>query len=421
MVQHLEALQYSEYEQDIHFMRKALKLARKGKYTTSPNPAVGCVIVKDNEIIGCGYHHQAGQPHAEVMALRSAKQSVEGATCYVTLEPCAHYGRTPPCAKALCEAKVKRVVIATTDPNPLVAGKGIAILEDAGIKVEVGVCQEQALHLNRAFFKSISQRLPYTVVKFGMSIDAKLALSNGESKWITNKECRSDVQRLRLWADAMITSHVTVKLDNCRLNVRYEELPKKFKQRFAPDEIKQPLKVVLDSHGSLLENDTYEQYDIFKTGKCYLVVGSHEPLTKEVEVTLDNGGRVVKSVAADFLVKEIDEHVSLVTVPMSCHSVFKAGAFVKEEHIDLISVLKFLDSLQVRIAMVEAGAHLGSAFFTQGLVDECYLYVGTMILGTGAQDAFTMQEPKHLCDAFAFSSCKIKALGDNVCYHLLKK
>lgn len=268
---------------DKHFMKLALQLAQRGVYTTSPNPAVGCVIVRDGEVIGKGYHHQAGQPHAEIMAMRNAQEhgySVEGAVVYVTLEPCSHFGRTPPCAQALCDAHVKKVVVAMTDPNPKVAGQGIAMLRAAGIEVVEGVCHKAAQELNRAFFYSITHKRPWVFVKYGMSLDAKLALSNGESQWITGLESRSDVQRLRLWSDAIITSHVTVKTDNPRLNVRVHELPAEINEELEPALLKQPLRIVIDSHGSLCAKRNkrlLEPYSMFHDGINYLVVGTKDP------------------------------------------------------------------------------------------------------------------------------------------------
>lgn len=264
---------------DKHFMKMALKQAYKGQYTTSPNPAVGCVFVRNGKVIGKGYHHKAGQPHAEIMAMHDAHDDVAGATAYVTLEPCSHYGRTPPCAKALCDADVARVVIASVDPNPKVAGRGIAMLQEAGVEVKVGVCKREADELNRAFFKSIQAKRPYTLVKFGTTLDGKVALSNGDSKWITGKEARSDVQRLRLWSDAIITSHTTVKADNPQMSVRLNELPPKIADKLDLDLFSQPIKVIIDSHGTFCQN--YDQsllqpYSIFATGDNYIVVGTHD-------------------------------------------------------------------------------------------------------------------------------------------------
>ena len=272
-------------QSDKHFMKLALKQARRGFYTTSPNPAVGCVIVRDGKVLGKGYHHQAGQPHAEIMAMRDAEErgnTICGATVYVTLEPCSHYGRTPPCAKALCEALVKRVVIAMGDPNPKVSGRGIAMLEEAGIEVKVGVCEKQAQELNRAFLYSITHKRPWVFVKYGMSLDSKLALSSGESQWITGIDARADVQRLRLWSDVIITSHATVKSDNPRMTVRVRELPDEVRKKLDLDLIRQPRRVVIDSMGTLCAERNLrllEPYSLFKDGENYIVVGCAESLS----------------------------------------------------------------------------------------------------------------------------------------------
>ena len=175
----------SEFTQDQYWMQRAIELARLGQYSTKPNPNVGCVIVKQGQLIGEGYHPKAGQPHAEVFALRQAGDNAKDATAYVTLEPCAHYGRTPPCAEALVKAQVKKVVLACFDPNPLVAGKGIKILQDAGIEVETDVCTESAAALNFGFLKAMSTGLPYVRLKIASSLDGRTAMASGESKWIT--------------------------------------------------------------------------------------------------------------------------------------------------------------------------------------------------------------------------------------------
>jgi len=183
--------------QDQYWMQQAIELARLGQYSTKPNPNVGCVIVKDGQLIGEGYHPKAGQPHAEVFALRQAGEHAKGATAYVTLEPCAHYGRTPPCAEALVKAQVKKVVVACSDPNPLVAGKGVQILQAAGIEVETGLCVETAKTLNLGFLKAMSMGSPYVRLKIASSLDGRTAMASGESKWITGAIARQDVQHWR--------------------------------------------------------------------------------------------------------------------------------------------------------------------------------------------------------------------------------
>lgn len=266
---------------DEYYLEMALAEAQKGRFTTSPNPAVGCVIVRDSKILGMGYHHCAGQPHAEIMALRAADYQVNNATAYVTLEPCSHYGRTPPCAKALIDAGISRVVIGSTDPNPKVSGRGIKMLEESGIEVKIasGKIAKKCVKLNRAFFKSIKSGRPFTILKYGMSLDGKVALSTGESKWITNNACRSDVQRLRLWSDALITSHKTITSDNPKLNVRLEDVPIKLLTGLDTTLITQPIKVIIDSHAQLLPHYSLkdlDKYAIFTSGENYIVVGTNE-------------------------------------------------------------------------------------------------------------------------------------------------
>lgn len=622
---------------DKDYMHIALKAAAYGRYTTSPNPAVGCVIVRDDKILSVGFHNRAGEPHAEIMALRSAKESVEGATCYVTLEPCSHYGRTPPCAKALCEAKVKRVVVAMADPNPKVSGRGIKMLRDAGIKVKVGVLAEEAYKLNRAFFKAMKTQRPFTLVKYGMSLDSKLALSSGESQWITNAKSRSDVQRLRLWSDAIITSRETVMLDNPRLNVRVSELPMSVKRNLGSRDIKQPVRVIIDSHGALCKDRDPAKllpYSIFNTGFCYIVHGTHEPFAVpdknnnsnlitptnsgcgcgdpacSAHISMRNGddpSHIKFEVEDDTPVKgkkgakgkagkgkgkgKLKKGESLATTPVSSeyvlgsadlssalkkapelsinttisaqaaaelkmdleavsnaanksiaelasgngvntlpqetagvasierltrlssadsdlglkasknsnknkvkasetgvsagslilptrsanllvtnsknekvvayekgdskdndvwtpeftqaqgdgltteNNVVLTGAnfkverwlenvyvvsvpFTKDidgsEHVDLGAVLDFLGAQEIRVAMVESGPSLASAFMRAGLVDECYCYIAPKILGNGAYNAFNFPEPERLAEAITFEKCKVKSFGNDV-------
>ncbi len=235
---------------DTEMMARAIKLARKGQYTTRPNPCVGCVIIREDKIVGEGYHIAAGGPHAEVHALRMAGELAQGATAYVTLEPCSHYGRTPPCAEALINAKVKRVVVAVTDPNPQVSGRGISMLEAQGIKVEVGLHQAEAAALNHGFMKRMATELPWVSVKLASSLDGKTALSNGVSKWITGPKARQDVQRMRARHCAVITGIETILADDPSLNVRVPELGSLL-ETIDSDLIKQPLRVVLDSKARL--------------------------------------------------------------------------------------------------------------------------------------------------------------------------
>ena len=211
-------------ERDQFFMARALRLARKGLYSTHPNPRVGCVIVRDGEIVGEGWHARAGEPHAEVHALRQAGDKARGATAYVTLEPCSHHGRTPPCADALVAAGVSRVVAAMQDPNPQVAGSGLLRLAQAGIEVASGVLESEARALNAGFIKRMESGLPFVRVKSAMSLDGRTAMASGESQWITGPAARAAVQRLRARASVVLTGADTVLADGARLTVRPDEL-----------------------------------------------------------------------------------------------------------------------------------------------------------------------------------------------------
>lgn len=230
---------------DAHYMARALELAAKGRFSTHPNPRVGCVIVRDGQVVGEGWHVRAGEPHAEVHALRAAGANARGATAYVTLEPCSHHGRTPPCADALVDAGVARVVAAMQDPNPEVAGRGLQRLAQAGIATHSGVMEQEARALNRGFLKRMEHGLPFVRVKLAMSLDGRTAMASGESQWITGPAARSAVQRLRAEASVVLTGADTVLADNARLTVRAEELGLDAEQT-ALAMSRPPLRVLID-------------------------------------------------------------------------------------------------------------------------------------------------------------------------------
>ena len=235
---------------DIQYMQQAINLAKLGRFTTSPNPNVGCVIVKNNQVIGQGYHQKAGQGHAEVNALKQAGDNANGATAYVTLEPCSHYGRTPPCADGLITAGISRVVVAMMDPNPLVAGRGIEKLQCAGIQVDSGVLEQQANALNPGFIKRMQTNLPFVTVKLGVSLDGRTALENGVSQWITASDARVDVQQFRAQHCAILTGSGTVLKDNPSLNLRWQELGS-VRDVINESQLRQPIRVVIDSHNQV--------------------------------------------------------------------------------------------------------------------------------------------------------------------------
>ncbi len=374
-------------------MRMALKLARKGRFATSPNPAVGCIIVRDHVIIGSGFHHRAGEDHAEVMALKSAGYRVEGATAYVTLEPCSHYGRTPPCARSLVKAGIARVVMAMTDPNPKVSGKGIAILKEGKVRVDSGLLADKAYRLNRAFFKSVSGQGPYVVVKVAASLDDKSALRSGESQWITSAKSRQKVQSLRARSDAIITGVKTVLQDNPRLNVRYGELSAKIRRNcYLWD--KQPLKVILDSHGKLV--GALKDFQLFSEGKNLLCVADRsvfERAALDHGVSLTEGQRLIA----------LNEHVEL----RCCDP-------TPEGRVSLEDVLEELDNRQCRQILVEAGAALSSSFLDADLADEMWLFTGPLLLGEGSREALMTAAPENLDKARRFKLKKLQRIGDDI-------
>ncbi len=327
---------------DIEMMARAIKLARKGLYTTCPNPCVGCVITREDKIVGEGFHIAVGGPHAEVHALRMAGELAQGATAYVTLEPCSHYGRTPPCAEALINAKVKRVVVAVTDPNPQVSGRGISMLEAQGIKVEVGLHQQEAADLNLGFMKRMATNLPWVSVKLASSIDGKTALSNGVSKWITGPKARQDVQRMRARHCAVITGIETVLADDPSLNVRFSELGSLLEDVDA-NLIKQPLRVVLDSKARL-----HSDAKLFSIESPILLVST----------------QAYSQVQQD----KWPEHVTHLQLD------------AEKGRVPLTELLKHLGE-SCNSVMVEAGATLAGAFIEARLVDELVLYQAPKILG----------------------------------------
>ncbi|MCS4534064.1 bifunctional diaminohydroxyphosphoribosylaminopyrimidine deaminase/5-amino-6-(5-phosphoribosylamino)uracil reductase RibD [Neisseria montereyensis] len=328
-------------ETDIQMMQNALALAWQGRFSTSPNPRVGCVIAHGTQIVGQGFHIKAGGPHAEVHALRQAGEFARGATAYVTLEPCSHYGRTPPCAEALTQAGVSRVVAAMTDPNPLVAGRGFAILEAAGIQTESGLLEAESRKLNRGFLSRIERGRPFVRLKCAASMDGKTALSDGRSQWITGEKARADVQILRAESCAIITGIGTVLADNPRLNVR------------AFPTLRQPARVVVDTTLKI-------------------------PL--ESQLIQDSGSPTIIATLSNDKVKlqKLSQYSHLQILRPSENN----------GKIDLHHLLKLLAEEGYGEIMVEAGIALSTAFLEADLIDEIVLYQSAKILGSHAKGLF---------------------------------
>lgn len=338
-------------QSDHAYMTLALRLAERGLYTTHPNPRVGCVIVKDQKIIGQGAHLKAGEPHAEVYALREAGADADGATAYVTLEPCSHHGRTPPCADALVKAGVARVVIAMLDPNPLVAGEGAKRLEAHGMQVEVGLMQKEAQALNPGFISRMVCKVPYVRSKIAASLDGKTALNNGKSQWITGEAARRDVQHWRAQSSAIITGVGTVLMDDPTMNTRLENVSR------------QPLRIILDSH--LRTPVTCKMLQSIEQASVLIVYAENGHDTQARVAALEAAG------------------AQLLSLPNTESS---------NGQVDLNALLQYLAKAEINDVLLEAGQGLNGAFLNAGLIDEFIFYYAAKLMGSAARSMFGMPE-----------------------------
>ena len=358
---------------DREWMSRALMLAERGVYTTEPNPRVGCVLVADGRIVGEGWHVRAGEGHAEVNALAQAGDLARGATAYVTLEPCSHFGRTPPCADALVKAGVSRVVAAMQDPNPQVAGNGLNRLREAGIEVDCGLLEAQAQALNPGFIKRMQQGLPWVRVKLAMILDGRTAMASGESKWITGPAARADVQRLRARSGAVVSGADSVLLDDSALTVRAAELGLPADEAAAAAE-RQPLRVLIDS----LRRVPLDQRFFRETGPTLVISTSAEQAADDYRAAGSE----------------------LLAVP---------GADGK---VDLHAVLQTLAERGCNEVLVEAGAGLSGAFWRAGLVDELIVYMAPRLLGSQARPL--MQLPfESMSEAMDVAIVDMRAIGQD--------
>jgi len=346
-------------------MARALALAARGLTTTQPNPRVGCVLVRDGAVVGEGFHARAGEPHAEVEALRAAGANAKGATAFVTLEPCSHHGRTPPCSDALIKAGVAEVVAPLVDPNPKVEGNGFAALERAGVKVRRGLLAREAEALNAGFIKRMKTDRPFVRVKLGMSLDGRTALASGESRWITGPEARADVHALRARSGAIITGIGTVLADDPQLTVR---------DAAGTATTMQPLRVVLDSR--------------LRTPADARLLGAP-------------GRTLVFTAASDA------HHASELT---EAHAEVRALP-ADRGRISLAAVLDELGKREVNEALVEAGATLSGAFLAAGLVDELVIYMAPVLLGSDARGAFVLPPMAGLEAAPRLEITDLRAVG----------
>lgn len=347
-------------------MARAIKLARQGVYTTDPNPRVGCVLAKQGAILAEGWHVKAGQGHAEVEALKRVNDA-RGATAYVTLEPCSHHGRTPPCCDALIAAEVARVVVAMQDPNPLVAGQGLAKLKAAGIEVQCGLLREDAETLNPGFIKRMETGRPYVRSKLAMSLDGRTAMSSGESKWITSVQARADVHRLRAGSSAIMTGIETVLADDPALTARIEQ------------EVQQPVRIVLDSQ--LRMPLTAQMLSL--PGRNVIVTRRSEQQRSEVQALEALGVEV-------YCVED------------------------EQGRVALAAVLDLLGSLQINELLVEAGPTLNGALLVENLVDEWVIYMASCVLGDQGRGLFTLPGIQRMADKKQLSLRDVRQIGPDL-------
>lgn len=349
---------------DHGMMARALQLAERGLWTTSPNPRVGCVLVREGEIVGEGWHERAGEPHAEVHALRAAGELARGATAYVTLEPCSHHGRTPPCAEALIGAGVSRVVAAMRDPNPLVAGNGLAMLQAAGIETACGLLENEARELNIGFVARMTRGRPWLRLKAAASLDGKTALNNGISQWITGPEARRDGHRWRARACAILTGIGTVRDDDPQLSVREVDTPR------------QPLRVVVDSKLEI-------------------------PLTAKIL----RGGPVLVAAAVD------DEKRANLLRATGAEVVVLPNPHGK---VELSGLLEELGRRGINEVHVEAGFKLNGSLLREGLVDELLLYLAPCLIGHDASGLFNLPELASLDGKHRLQVRDLRQIGEDI-------
>ncbi len=356
----------SDFSQhDIEMMARALRLAEKGLYTTEPNPRVGCVLVKEDEIVGEGWHAVAGGPHAEVVALQQAGEGARGATAYVTLEPCCHHGKTPPCSEALIAAGVAKVIVAMEDPNPLVAGKGLAQLREAGIATASGLLQAQAEALNPGFVQRMRSGRPYIRSKLAMSLDGRTAMASGESKWITGPGAREDVHRLRARSSAIMSGIGTILADDPSLTVRLEG-----------EALRQPLRIVLDPHLSTPEDARF----LKQPGESLIVTACAD---EDAQERLRKAGAEV------------------VCLPNG------------EDAIDLVALMTHLAEREINEVLLETGAVLSGAVLHAGIIDELIVYMAPKLMGDNARGLFHTPGLDELADAVALDIQDVRAVGDD--------
>jgi diaminohydroxyphosphoribosylaminopyrimidine deaminase/5-amino-6-(5-phosphoribosylamino)uracil reductase len=354
---------------DLIFMTKALQLAELGRFTTKPNPRVGCILVKDGRIIGEGFHERAGQAHAEINALNNATEDTTGATAYVTLEPCSHHGRTPPCCDALIQAGIKRLVVAMADPNPLVAGRGLARCKEAGIEVICDVLRTDAEKLNHGFISRMTRKRPFVQSKIAMSLDGRTALSNGESQWITSPQARENVHYFRAQSCAILTGIGTVLADNPSLNARVNF------------DCVQPIRIVLDSRLQMPLDSKMANLN----GQTWILTCS----------------------------KNEKRQNELIQIGFDVHVLPELNG-----HLNLNAVMEFLALREINNVFVEAGATLNGALLEAGLVDEWLIYMASCVLGDTGRGAFALAQLHSMSEKKSLQWRDVRQVGADLRFTL---
>ena len=409
-------------EKDIEFMRRAIELAKKGGGYVHPNPLVGCVVVKDGDIIAEGYHEKYGEYHAERNALTRCQSETKDASLYVTLEPCCHYGKTPPCTEIIIEKGIKKVFVGILDPNPLVAGKGVKILQDAGIEVEVGLCDDEIRELNKVFLKNITTKRPYVIMKTAMTFDGKIAAFTGDSKWVTNEESRKMVHQLRSEMAGVIVGIGTVLADDPMLNVRLEGNPH------------QPIRIVVDSnlripidsqlvktakeyrtiiaiqkpHAEIAENAEMDNHELLARKRADLADSSRHfdrsiAERSEVEKSSINENKLNDSEKQGFLDKLEMTGVEI----LECQS--------NNGHVDINDLMSKLGALGIDSLLLEGGGTLNAAFLEAGCVDEVWAFIAPKIIGgEGVKTPVSGKGIEKMSDAIQLKNIDIQNINGDI-------
>ena len=360
---------------DESYIKLAIEIAKKGSGAVSPNPMVGCVIVKNDRIISAGYHEKFGDNHAEINAIEKARENIEGATLYTNLEPCSHFGKTPPCVDRIIEKKIKRVVIGTNDMNPLVSGRGIRKLKSSGVDVKVGILENECIELNRFFFKYITEKIPYVTLKAAQTLDGKIADKSGDSKWISSLDSRKYVHKLRANYDAVLVGYGTVLKDDPKLTVRLAEG-------------RNPQRIVLDSNLDL--NNKFKLLLNNKDGKLIILTSKRN---------IDKKGKI----------KKILSHKAKII-------------FVKEDasgKLNLKSALKELAKINISSILVEGGREVYTSFIKKGLYDDIMLFVTPKLIGCGVSLLGSINK-QNIKNALKLRVRNTEKIGDDFLIELIK-